>query len=99
MEGFKEWLILVLILLVLIAIIDLISILVFASWRAFTRKENGNYYFTLKSRRIDQFVRGEKEKVYIHERCKSYGEAFRKYAKYYLKHWWKWWLIDAIFYF
>lgn len=53
MEGFKEWLILVLILLVLIAIIDLIFILVFASWHAFTRKENGNYYFTLKSRRID----------------------------------------------
>lgn len=99
MKGFKEWLILVLILLVLIAIIDFIFILVFASCLAFTRKEDGNYYFTLKSRRINQFITGEKEKVYVHEKCKSYGEAFRKYAKYYLKHWGNWWFIDVIFYF
>lgn len=72
MEGFKEWLIL----LVLIAIIDLISILVFASWRAFTRKENGNYYFTLKSRRIDQFVRGEKRRSIFTKGVKVMAKLF-----------------------
>lgn len=86
------WLCFVLIILVLIAIVNIVLILIFSALNTWVKRENNQYYFTIKQSKWHAAAEGEKPKVYYHEKCANFDQAYAKYMIYFLKDWWKWWI-------
>ena len=89
------WLCFVLISIMLVAVMNTILILIFSALCTLIRRENGQYYFTIKESNWRAATRDEAPKVYYHERCTGFAQAYLKYVTYFFKHWWKWWLEDG----